>query len=81
MLCSGTSGELAASVFRDPGMHHSNVLWTRHGGCFQFVTKAYIVLRLFTIRQHRDIIFRQYLHLKKGKHVTMKQLTFKFLIL
>ena len=62
-------------------MHHSDVLWTLHGDFFQFVTKAYIVLRLFTIRQHRDITFRQYLHLEKGKHVTMKQLNVKFLIL
>ena len=66
--------------FGNPGMHQSDVLWTLHGGCFQFVTKAYIVLRLFTIRQHRDIFFRQYLHLKKGKHMAMKQLIVKFLI-
>ena len=55
----GDSGHLAASLFRESQY-----------ASFRRTVDAY--LQLFTIRQHRDIIFRQYLHLKKGKHVTMK---------
>ena len=72
----GDSGDLAASLFRKS--RHASVrrtmvaLWRLFLICFQ--------IRSFTIRQHRDTIFRQYLHLKKGKHMTMKQLTVKFLI-